>query len=206
MDPVHAGPAGQAFMAATILKGLDFPTLVASVEIDAAGNLVAAGNATVSGLAAKDGGVSFNQLDDALPFFPREAEDILKWSPIREDLNRYTLKVTGLREGRYEIRLGGQRVATGSAEDLGRGLNLASAVLKAGPVADQVKRVADAVTAKNEYFSNQVLRVMRAQWPPLDEAREALIHERLEKMPELDEAIQQALKMNSHTVEVMPLR
>jgi len=39
-DAVHPGPPGQALMAAAILKGLNFPTLVSSVEIDAAGSQV----------------------------------------------------------------------------------------------------------------------------------------------------------------------
>jgi hypothetical protein len=35
-DPVHPGPPGQALMAAEILKGLKFPSLVSAAEIDAA--------------------------------------------------------------------------------------------------------------------------------------------------------------------------
>src|SRR5579872_2872371 len=47
-DAVHPGPPGQALMAASILKGLNFPALVSSAEIDAAGNkVVAAKNCTV---------------------------------------------------------------------------------------------------------------------------------------------------------------
>src|SRR5262249_13646781 len=34
-DAVHPGPPGQALMAASILKGLKFPALVSSVEVDA---------------------------------------------------------------------------------------------------------------------------------------------------------------------------
>jgi lysophospholipase L1-like esterase len=204
-DPVHAGPPGQAFMAMTILKGLDFPTLVASVEIDATKKTGTARNATVNDVAEKDGGISFNQIDESLPFFPPEAEDILNWSPIRDDLNRYLLKVTGLKEGKYDIRLGGKRVTTCTAAELGQGVNLASAVLKAGPVADQVKAVTDAVAKKNDYFSTQILRVMRAKLPP-DAPTEAIIKERLEEMPELDAAIRTTLKMKPHTVEVLPLK
>ena len=40
-------------------------------------------------MAAKDGGVSFTQLDQALPFFPPKRPRILKWSPILEELNDY---------------------------------------------------------------------------------------------------------------------
>ena len=41
---------------------------------------------------------------------------------------------------------------------------------------------------------------------PLDEKSEATIKERLEKMPDLDGAIQKALEMKAHTVEVVPAK
>ena len=58
-------------MAASILKGLSFPKLVASVEIDAGAKQGPAKNCKVTDVAATDdGGVNFEQLDEALPFFP----------------------------------------------------------------------------------------------------------------------------------------
>ncbi len=74
-DAVHPGPPGQALMAASILKGLHFPALVASVEIDAAGKSkeATAKNCSVSDLVIKESGITFSQLDQALPFFPPEA-------------------------------------------------------------------------------------------------------------------------------------
>ena len=61
-------------MAASILKGLGFPSLVSSAEIDAAGRkVITATNCKVENLAANDGGLSFSRLDGALPFFPADA-------------------------------------------------------------------------------------------------------------------------------------
>ena len=106
-DAVHPGPPGQALMAASILKGLSFPALVSSAEIDAAGaKVVAAKNCTVEGVAAKDGGLTFTRLDAALPFFPAEAAGILPHAPLLEELNDYNLKVTGLAAGEDEVRIG----------------------------------------------------------------------------------------------------
>jgi lysophospholipase L1-like esterase len=205
-DAVHPGPAGQSLMAASILKGLSFPALVASIEIDAAkGSATATKNCKAAQIGAKDGGISWEQRDEALPFFPPEAEGILKWSPIRDDLNHYGLKVTGLKEGRYEVRLGGKTVATYTADELAKGVNLAAAALKDGPVADQAKAVKAAVEKKNKFFHDQIFSVMRAKLP-LDEKSEATIKERLEKMPDLDAAVVKALEMKAHTVEVVPAK
>jgi lysophospholipase L1-like esterase len=72
-DAVHPGFPGQALMAASILRGLNFPTLVAAVDIDVAAARATGKRCEVTGLAVKDGCVSFEQLDEALPFFPPEA-------------------------------------------------------------------------------------------------------------------------------------
>ncbi len=205
-NAVHPGPAGQSLMAASILQGLHFPKLVASVEIDAAKeSATAAKNCTAMQVAAKDGGIAWEQRDDALPFFPPEAAGILKWAPILDELNDYRLKVTGLKDGKYQVRLGGKVVATYTADELAKGVNLADAALKQGPVADQAKAVKAAVEKKTTYFHDQVFSVMRSKLP-LDEKSEATIKERLEKMPDLDGAIQKALEMKAHTVEVVPAK
>jgi len=89
-DAVHPGGPGQALMAASILKGLSFPTLVASIEIDAGkASATATKNCTAAQIGAKDGGIAWEQRDAALPFFPPEAAAILKWAPILEELNDY---------------------------------------------------------------------------------------------------------------------
>jgi lysophospholipase L1-like esterase len=217
-DAVHPGPPGQAVMAWAILKGLSFPELVSSAEIDAAdGKVVQAKRCQVMDVEAKDGGVRFRRHDEALPYFPAKAESILKWAPIRDELNDYRLKVTGLKPGRYQVRLGGKHVADYPAEELAVGVNLAGPALKEGPVADQVQAVEKAVKAKNDYFHNRIFRgVVLAQVnipdflgikltpQEIQERKEAAIQERLQKMPELDEAIQKALVIASHEVEVVP--
>jgi hypothetical protein len=205
-DAVHAGPPGQAAMAATILDGLKFPTLVASVEIDARRKTATGKNAQVSEVTGQGGGVSFRQLDAALPFFPPEAKGILQWSPLCAGLNRYGLKVTGLPAGRYAVQLGGKAVATHTAEELAAGVDLTSEALRAGPTADQVKAVVEAVGRKNEYFFTQVHRLLREKLPPVDTTTDALVEKRMAKLPELERAIRQALEMKPHTVEVVPAK
>jgi lysophospholipase L1-like esterase len=211
-DAVHPGPPGQALMAAAILKGMSFPRLVSRAEI----TLTRTGlpgtrgeNCKVSELRGKqpdDGDPNyarFMRQDNALPFFPPGAEGILKWTPLLEEMNEYGLKVTGLKAGRYEIRLGGKKVAEHSADELASGVNLAKAALSAGPVADQVKRVWKAVTDKNSYFHDQIFRgvVLTGKLDPNE--RQRLYEERMKRMPELDAAVREALVMRPYVVEIV---
>src|SRR5262249_42494681 len=158
------GPAGQSLMAASILKGLHLPTLVASVEIDAAtGKATTTKNCTVAQVGTKDGGLAWEQRDDALPFFPPEALGILKWATILDELNDHRLKVTGLKEGKYEVRLNNKPVASFRGDELGNGVKLAAAILgqkgqNPNPILEQVLAVKAAVEKKNQYHHDRIFR------------------------------------------------
>ena len=217
-DVVHPGGPGQTLMAAEILKGMSFPTLVAAVEINAtARKVVQNKNCAIEGLkVAADGKITFQQKDNALPFFPEgDAKTILQWVPILEQMNGYHLKVTGLKPGQYAIGLGGTTVATNSAAELGQGVNLAAAVLAAGPIADQVKAVAAAINAKNSFFHDRIFcEVLRAGNVPafmeitpeqVEAKRMSVFNERMKKMPELFDAIRKTLVMQAHSVEIAPV-
>ena len=215
-DVVHPGQPGQTLMAAEILKGMSFPTLVAAVEINAtSAKVVRSNNCVIEGLkVAADGRIGFQQKDSALPFFPDgDAKTILQWVPILDQMNVYTLKVTGLKPGQYEVRLGGVMVADYSAAQLGTGVNLATAVLAAGPIADQVKAVAAAIGAKNSYFHDRIFGgVLRAggvpefmEIPPeqVEAKRTSVFNERMKKMPGLFDVIRKARVMQAHQVEIV---
>lgn len=213
-DAVHPGPAGQAIMASEILKGLRFPKLVSSAELDAAGKVVKAEQCEISNAAAKDGGLSFQRLDAALPFFPAEAKSILKWVPILEDMNQYTLKITGLKDGAYEIKVDGVKIGERTAAELAAGANLAMDALSAGPIADQVKAVFGAVVEKNRFYHDKIFRGIVLgpgvpDWleiPPAEaEARkQAAMEKRMSKVTELDAAIRKLLELKPHQFEVLP--
>ena len=216
-DAVHPGPAGQAVMAWAILKGLHFPTLVSAVEIDAAGNkVVKAEKCEVANLAAKDGGTGFQRLDAALPFFPKEARSILKWAPIEQELNEYTLKVMGLKEGQYEIQVDGQKIGERTAAELAAGVNLVSEALASGPIADHVKAVWNAVVAKNRAFHDQIFRGITLgpgvpDWleiPPaeVEVRKQAAVEKRLAKVSELDAAIRKSLEVKPHQFDIVPAK
>lgn len=219
-DPVHPGAPGQALMAYAILKGLNFPTFVSSAEIDASAKQATTKSCKVTDIATtEDGGIRFKREDEAIPFFPEQAKNILKWVPIREDLNQYTLAVKGLKPGKYDVKLGGKKVAEFSAEELAKGVNLAEGALKDGPVAAQARAVQAAVNAKNQYYHDRIFRgvvLSNAQIPDwldlklspteVEAKRKAAIETRMEKMPELNEAIRKALVIKAHEVEVVPAK
>jgi lysophospholipase L1-like esterase len=212
-DAVHPGPPGQAVMAAAILKGMSFPRLVSSAEITV-GEQGRPGtkskNCKISDLEVKQpdkgapSSVRFMRLDNALPFFPEQAKSMLKWTPLLEDMNYYGLKVTDLKPGQYEIRLGGKKAAEHSSEELAKGVNLASAALSTGPVADQVKRVWKAVTDKNRYFHDKVFRGVVLNGKVKGNERQGLYEERMKEMPALDAAVREALVMRPYLVEIVP--
>ena len=217
-DAVHPGPPGQALMAASILKGLSFPSLVSSAEIDAAGGkAVTAKNCTIENVAKKDGGISFARLDAALPFFPVEALGILPHAPILEELNDYRLKVTGLAAGQYEVRVGGKKIAELTAEQLATGANIAAGALTDGPIADQVKAVKAAVEAKNRYHHDAIFRGIVLSGVPdwvysviprdeLEAKKPAIIQERLAKLIPLDAEVAKALVMKANTFDIIPVK
>ncbi|MCY3020691.1 MAG: SGNH/GDSL hydrolase family protein [Planctomycetota bacterium] len=217
-DAVHPGPAGQTVMAWAILKGLHFPPLVSSAEVDAAGNkVVKAEKCEVTNVAAKDGGISFQRLDAALPFFPKEAKAILKWAPIDQELNQYALKVTGLKEGQYDILVDTQKIGEHTAAELAAGVNLAGEALAGGPIADHVKAVWSAVAEKNRYYHDKIFRgmVLGAGAVPdwleipaaeIEAKKQAAMEKRMAKMPELDAAVRKSLEMKPHQFDIVPAK
>ena len=219
-DAVHPGPPGQALMAASILKGLNFPSLVSSAEIDAASaKCVTAKNCTIENVTKKDGGLSFSRLDAALPFFPADAASILPHAPILEELNDYNLKVTGLAAGKYEVCIGGKKVAELTAEQLAAGANLAAAALTDGPIADQAKAVRAAVENKNRFHHDMIFRgivlsnVSIPEWlglqltpQEIEAKRQAAIAERLATLPALDAEVAKTLAMKANTFDIVPVK
>jgi len=204
-DAVHPGEPGQALMAAAILKGMHFPREVStvSIDLDAGGKpVVKESNCQVSKAELKKDKVRFHRLDHALPFFPAKAEGILKWSPLLEEMNDYGLQIKGLNAGKYEIKIGGKKVAEHSAEELAKGVNLAAAVLATGPIADQVNKVWKAVVDKNRYFHDQIFRGLILS----GKFNQKVFEERMVKMPDLDTAVRTALAMQPHLVEIVAVK
>ncbi len=128
-DGVHLNDLGQAAMAFAILKGLGAPADVSAATIDATS--VTAPETTgcaISDIQSGDGELAFTRRDDRLPLNLQPLWMLHGlFIPIGDELNRYLLTILHLPEGRYDILAGGRPLGTWTAEDLGGGINIASA-------------------------------------------------------------------------------
>ena len=143
-DRVHPGWGGHLIMAAELLKAWNAPATVTAVEIDAAAGSVKEQKATaVSDWRAAAGGLyTWTQRDSALPM-PLPAEDAaVKLAVASSDfyarLNQQTLKVTGLGEGNYALKINGKPAGSYVSSALAAGVNLAQAET---PMMDQARAV-----------------------------------------------------------------
>ncbi len=143
-DRVHPSAGVHMVMAASLLQAWHAPSLVTSVEIDAAsGTIAKADNTAVDSLDRKNG-LRWTQTDLALPMpldLPEEAIEIaLRYFPIEEALNREMLEVRGLSAGRYRLRIDEEDIGTFDADQLAGGINLAA--MKT-PMSEQAQVVLD---------------------------------------------------------------
>jgi hypothetical protein len=134
-------------MAAALLKDLGADPFVSSAALDAAGKVTESKGCAVSGVKAEDGRLTFDRLDERLPFpIPDQARAALPLYPEVLGLSEYTLQVSGLKGDQYRLRVNDKDVATVSARDLETGVNLTA--YGQGPIAAQGKEVLAAVEAK----------------------------------------------------------
>lgn len=143
-DRVHPAPAGHLLMAAELLKAWNAPALVTSVEVDASAKKISA-KGTKAEFVRGASGLSWTQEDKALPM-PVDLKDpvfalALKSSDFMEALNQQTLKVAGLPEGKHWVAIDNERFGPFSAEELGKGINLASLPTPMHAQAQQVHRL-----------------------------------------------------------------
>jgi lysophospholipase L1-like esterase len=149
-DRVHPGPAGHLLMAAALLRAWNAPAVVSAVEIDGAKATVIRGeNAEVSALSRAAEGLTWTQVDRALPLPVNMTDPVIalavRSSDIERSLNWQPLKVTGLTAGRYGLRIDGQSAGSFTGEQLAAGVNLA---MLSTPMAKQAADV-HALTLKH---------------------------------------------------------
>ncbi len=163
-DGVHPGAVGHTLMAWAILKGLGATPLVSRVEIDGkAGTLVKAEACKIENLKFGDGVIGFDRLDEALPMpIHPNAGSALELAPVLEDLNRYDLQITGLAPGDYQLSIDGEPAAKTTADELGKGWNLAT---HAGSITRQGQELLKEVGRKNDLFFNRWRNVQLSSAP-----------------------------------------
>jgi lysophospholipase L1-like esterase len=130
-DRVHPAAAGHLLMSEALLKAWNAPSLVSSVTIDAAaGKVEESQKASVTNLKT-DGGLSWDEVEGSLPMALDPKDKLLPLALASSDyldaLDREMLKVSGLKPGRYALKIDGASAGTYEADDLDKGVNLATA-------------------------------------------------------------------------------
>ena len=130
-DRVHPAAAGHLLMSEALLKAWNAPSLVSSVTIDASeGKAVDWQNVAVTGLKF-GASLSWDELERSLPMALDKKDKLLSLALLSSDyldaMDRENLKITGLRPGRYNLKIDGTVIGTYDAEELASGLNLANA-------------------------------------------------------------------------------
>lgn len=201
-DAVHPGPSGQTLMAWAVLKGLNASALVSRVDVDVAKASADVERCRVHGLKASATEVSFDRLDESLPFPTDErAEPALKLAPVLDELSQYSLRVTGLAAGNYEVSIDGETVMNTDADALAKGINLSN---NAGAITKQAREVLALVFQKNNTFFRRWREVQLFNFPswaksPAVEATRSAELKRLDEEVAATEAkINQARKPKNH--------
>lgn len=150
-DGAVPGPEGQWLLAAVTLKKLGAPALVSHVSIDFAQRRVTAGEGCSAELdrSAPPDEIVFRRIDACLPWpVPEEchpALDLPGFDPLG-DLSRFTLRVTGLPGGDYEVFIDGESAGVFHALELGEGRNF---TLAPGPVRRRSEELLALLKKKN---------------------------------------------------------
>lgn len=158
-DKIHPDAGGSAVIAYGLLKllGGEAPS---SLALDAATGAFRADRCTVTNLAIADGEVSFVRRDAALPtYLDPAAQPILKYLPFEEEVNRYTLIVTNLPAGTWQLKVEGLLVGAYTSEALAAGVNLG---MQPGP---WMKLGADVNKLVLEYEDASYLRWRQLELP-----------------------------------------
>lgn len=153
-DAVHPGPPGQLMMAAALLRELGADGFVSSVVMDGSGKVSEAKGCKVEGVKAEGEKLEFDRLDERLPFpLPDDARVVLSVDPSILELSQYTLKVTGLKDGNYALKINDVATATLTAKELEAGVNLTafgpdSQTREVNPIVAQGRAILGAVGNK----------------------------------------------------------
>jgi lysophospholipase L1-like esterase len=150
-DHIHPSFGGALMIGEAVLKAWNARPVVASVAVHVDGSRVKLDHTehtAVQALAEVNGGVRWQQTDDALPLpFVQWQEMwgagptvglVIKSSDITDALNQEPVRVSGLRSGVYSLRIDGSSIGTFTSDQLAAGINLA--LLKT-PMTDQAMAV-----------------------------------------------------------------
>ncbi len=205
-DGFHTSEPGALIMAHAILTELKAPALVSSVDFSTKGEAKTM-KCKVTDLKVTETGATFTRLDESLPM-----PMLPKWLPMMpyinnlKDLNNYSLKITGLNDGKYEVLADGKTVASYTAKELAEGVNLALAT--AGPLYDQGLKVFQAIQDKNGQVAGRFFSVHRFNSPAwlkvtdLDAQKKAELDRMMKNIVDKQKNVDNVVKPVAHNWEV----
>lgn len=199
-DPVHPKAPGQLMMAAALLKDLGADGFVSAATIDAAAATGAGKGCAISAVKATATGVLFDRLDECLPFpIADDARPVLPIAPDVAALSRYTLTVTGLKDGPYALKMNGVEAVRLTAKELAAGVNLTTLPADrndrgANAVAAQMRAILGAVAAKEVLVGQWRGLSLKAHTKGADPALMDELAARTRKVEAADAKIREAAK------------
>jgi hypothetical protein len=209
-DAVHPGPPGQLMMAAALLRELGADGFVSSASVDAAGKLVESKGCRIENLKAEAGRIEFDRQDERGPFpIPDEARQIVAFYPALLDLSQYLLKVGGLKEGIWSLKINGDPTATLSARELEAGVNLtafgaAPQAKEVNPIVAQMRAVLAAVASKEGIVGQWRSLSQKAHAAGADPALKTQLTALTQKVEEADAKIRDAARAPKLHFELTP--
>jgi hypothetical protein len=203
-NSVQPGPPGQLMMTAALLKDLGADGFVSSARLKHTGALLHNKGCKVSDITIQDGKLSFDRLDDSLPFpIPDEARKALPLFPTILELSQYTLQVTGL-TGDYSIKVNGREIGRVNGAEMEKGVNLTT--FAKGPIVDQGKRILAAVAAKEGLVTQWRHMAPQALAPAAPMDTTAAFEALAKQIVKADEAIRAAAKPQTLHFELTPVK
>ena len=168
-DGFHPGPNGQLLMAYAFLKGLGVDGAIGEIAVDLKGPQEAAvkpskGHAVTR--ASRANGTATIDLESSRWPFCFEGDgkgsgstrSILPFVAFNEDLNRFTLKVTGLETGKARVTWGKESLEF-SKEQLAAGVNLPAEFSKT-PFDDAFAHLQGAVAEKQKFETFMIKQIV----------------------------------------------
>ena len=209
-DPVHPGAPGQLMMAAALLKELGANGFVSSATVDAVAGKAQAKGCVVTDIQTGSTGVSFDRLDETLPFpIADTARPVLALAPEVLALSQYTLAVQGLKEGEYAVKINGAVCGRLTGKQLADGINLTSlaptsAAKDTNPITVQGRAVLKAVEDKEAIVSAWRSLSQRAHTKDADPKLKDDLAALTKKVEAADAQIREAAKPQKLHFEIAP--
>ncbi len=146
---LHFTPRGYWHFAETVERQLGLRPCDWQVELTAAGEVLAERRTRISEVEPNDVGLKFTATDTTLPepVMPAPTGAAMTTPAATAPATARTLSIAGLSEGRYDLKIDGQTVATATATEWAAGVTI-----DRGPQFDQVEALRTAISRKNALF------------------------------------------------------